>query len=109
MSWKVEFLQTRRGDYPVKEFIEKLEKKTYVRVLRSITLLINFGPYIREPYAKKLQPNLYELRIKGSESIRIFYTKVEEKYILVHAFKKKSQKIPQNELKIALDRIKKMI
>lgn len=109
MPWEVRFFQTARGDYPVKEFIEGLEKKTYARVLKSITILCNFGPFIRMPYSKKISANLYELWIKGAESVRIFYTNVGEKYFLVHAFKKKSQKIPPKELKIALDRIQNLI
>lgn len=109
MPWEVKFFQTARGDYPVKEFIEGLEKKTYARVLKSITMLCNFGPFIRMSYSKKISANLYELRTKGVESVRIFYTRVGGKYFLVHVFKKKSQKIPPKELKIALDRIKDLI
>lgn len=103
MAWKVYFFQTAREDYAVKEFIEKLEKKTYARVLKSISLLCDFGPFIKMPYSKKFSPHLYELRIKGAESIRILYTKIKEDYFLVHAFKKKKQKIPQRELEIALE------
>lgn len=108
MAWKVKFFQTKRGDYPVKEFIERLEKKTYARALKSITILCDFGPFIRMPYSKKVGSHLFELRIKGAESIRILYTQIGEKYFLVHAFKKKGQKIPQKELKIALDRAKEL-
>jgi len=107
--WKVKFFQTKRGNYPVKEFIEKLEKKTYARALRSIALLQKFGPFLKMPYSKKIAPGLYELRIKGAEAIRIFYTLVNGKYYLLHAFKKKRQKIPEKEIKLGLDRIKELI
>ncbi|MFZ5366578.1 MAG: type II toxin-antitoxin system RelE/ParE family toxin [Patescibacteria group bacterium] len=108
MAWKVKFFQTKRGDYPVKEFIEKLEKKTYTRALKSITLLSNFGPFVRMPYSKKIAPHLYELRIKGAESIRILYVQVNQVYYLVHIFKKKTDKIPMREIKTALDRAKEL-
>jgi len=107
--WKVKFFQTTRGNYPVKEFIEKLEKKTYARALRSITLLQEFGPFLRMPYSKKIGQGLYELRVKGVEAIRIFYTQANEEYYLVHAFKKKTQKIPKQEIKLGLDRVKELI
>jgi phage-related protein len=106
---KVKFFQTARGNYPVKEFIERLEKKSYARVLRSMSLLQEFGPSLRMPYSKKIASKLYELRIKGVEAIRIFYTQANEEYYLVHAFKKKSQKTPKQELQLALDRIKELI
>ena len=108
MAWKVKFFQTGRGDYPVREFIEKLEKKTYTRALRSITMLQNFGPFVKMPYSKKIAPDLYELRIKGAESIRIFYTQVGQVYYFVHAFRKKTDKIPTREIKTALDRAKEL-
>jgi len=107
--WKVKFFQTARGNYPVKEFIEKLEKKTYARALRSITLLQRFGPFLKMPYSKKIASRLYELRIKGVEAVRIFYTQVDEEYYLVHVFKKKAPKTPNKEIKISLDRVNELI
>jgi phage-related protein len=104
MSWKVKFFQTRRGDYPVKDFIERLDKKTYSRALKTITLLHNFGPFMRMPYSKKITSSVLELRIKGAESIRILYSPHKQEFYLLHAFKKKTQKIPRRELEIALDR-----
>ena len=106
--WKVNLFQTARGDYPVKEFIEKLEKKAYVRALRSIAILQDFGPFLRMPYSRKIAPQLYELRVKGAEAIRIFYTRIDQKYYLVHAFRKKKQKIPRKEIKTALDRTREL-
>jgi len=59
--------------------------------------------------SKKIKRNLYEIRIKGQDSYRIFYTKIKSIYYLVHMFKKKTQKIPKKEIKVALDRIKHII
>ncbi|OGE08123.1 hypothetical protein A3A60_04370 [Candidatus Curtissbacteria bacterium RIFCSPLOWO2_01_FULL_42_26] len=92
--------------YPVKEFMEEQSEEVYTRILRSIKLLRDGGPFLRPPDAKKIDRNLYELRIRGKESIRIFYTKTSEGYILLHAFKKKTQKIPRRELKLAVDRMR---
>lgn len=39
MAWIVKFFQTARGDYPVKEFIEKQDEATYAKVLQHIKLL----------------------------------------------------------------------
>lgn len=109
MSWIVKFFQTAKGNYPVKEFIEEQDETTYAKVLHSIRLLVNNGPYLKPPYIKKLQHGLYELRISGKNSMRIFYTAYKREYYLQHAFKKKSQKIPSRELKTALDRIKNLV
>ncbi len=109
MSWKVKFFQTVRGDAPVKEFIELLERSGYLKAFRTIRLLEKFGPFIKPPYAKKIQGTLYELRVVGKDSIRIFYTQQKDAYYILHAFKKKTQKTPQKEIQIALDRMKEII
>lgn len=109
MAWKVYFFQTVRGDCPVKEFIKEQDEATYAKILRSILLLKNHGPYLKPPYIKKLQDELYELRISGKIAIRIFYTRRHDGYYLFHAFKKKSEKTPSRELKTALDRMGEII
>jgi len=109
MTWKVLFFQTAKGDFPVKDFIKEQDKATYAKVLQSIKLLANNGPFLKPPYIKKLQDKLYELRISGKVAIRIFYTMVNNEYYLLHAFKKKSQKTPSQKLKVALDRMKEIV
>lgn len=106
MAWKVKFFQTVRGEYPVKEFIEKQDESTKTRINLSIRLLIDFAPFLKPPDIKKLQD---ELRITGKISVRILYTLVNSEYYLLHVFKKKSQKIPPKEIKIAVDRAKQLI
>lgn len=107
--WKVNFFQTARGDSPVKDFMKEQDENTYAKILSSIVLLRNGGPFLKPPYIKKLQDKLYELRISGVSAIRIFYTFKNGEYYLLHVFKKKSQKIPSKELKIAIDRIREIV
>lgn len=109
MAWRVLFFQTARGDFPVEDFIKEQNEATYAKVLQSMKLLANNGPFLKPPYIKKLQNKLYELRISGKVAIRIFYTIANNDYYLLHAFKKKSQKTPSKELKVALDRMKEIV
>jgi phage-related protein len=53
---------------------------------------------------------LLELRIKSKEGIaRVFYcTVINKRIVMLHVFIKKSQKIPQKELMIALARLKEV-
>ncbi len=108
-TWKVRFFQTSRGDSPVEEFIKEQDETTYAKILNAAALLKNGGPFLKPPYIKKIQDKLYELRIFGAAAVRIFYTIKNEEYYLLHAFKKKSQKTPSKELKIAIDRMKELI
>ena len=109
MSWNVKFFQTPRGNYPVKEFIEEQDEATYAKTLHLIRLLGNNGPYLKPPYIKKVFDKLYELRISGKIAVRILYTMAHNEYYLLHAFKKQSQKAPKRELKIAIDRMGKIV
>lgn len=107
--WIINFFQTSRGENPILEFIENQDKPTQTKITHAIDLLEKGGPFLKPPYMKKLQSGLYELRISGKIPIRIFYTMQNGEYHLLHAFKKKSQKTPSKELKIALDRLKELI
>ena len=108
MAWKVNFFQTARGDYPVKDFIEEQDEATKTKIGHSVRLLIDYGPFLKPPDIKKLRDKLYELRIPGRTAVRIFYTITGGEYYLLHAFKKKTQKTPAREMKVAIDRIKEI-
>ena len=86
----------------VEKLIASLEKPTIAKVLRTIDLLEKFGHRLGMPHSKKVKKDLFELRIRGKQEIRIFYGFHKKQIILVHAFIKKSQKTPQRELKAAL-------
>lgn len=77
------------------------------RYLHLTDLIIEFGPNLGMPHTRALKDKLFELRIKGKEGIgRVFFcTKIEKNIIILHSFIKKSQKIPEKELRIARKRL----
>ena len=109
MRYQIKLFQTARGDYPVNKFVEEQDPTTYSKILHTIGLLKNHGYYLRMPFSKKLGDKLYELRITSKVAARILYTTHNSVFYLLHAFKKKAQKTPRKEIKIALDRIKKIV
>ena len=106
MIWKIFLYTTCRNEKPVKEFIKSLSSTSIAKVSHTIDLLKECGSFLKMPHSKKIKDNLYELRIRGEQEIRIFYTFKNRDIYLLHAFQKQSQKTPQKELKIALERIK---
>lgn len=102
-QWKVELYKSASGDKPLEEFIESLEAKARLKAFHAIELLKEFGLGVKYPHVKKLAgTNLWELRILGEDSIRIFYVAVEgQTFLLLHGFKKKRQKTPSKEIRIA--------
>ena len=105
MPWKIIFFKTPRGEKPVEHFIDSLDEKAESKVFRSLDLLRDYGPALIMPHAKKISSQLYELRVRGTIEIRIFYTFRGNIIYLVHAFQKKSQKIPSRELETAKNRL----
>lgn len=109
MAWEVRHYISRRGQSPVQDFIESLDDRTQQKVLDSIAILRDSGPFLKPPYMKKLEVNLYELRVKSTVAVRIFYSPKTGIYYLLHAFVKKTQKTPDKELRVAIDRMKELI
>ena len=99
-------MRVRSFDKSIGKFIESLDKKTGPKVVRTIELLEEYGPQLGMPHSRKVRENIFELRIRGIQEVRIFYVFHKGSVILLDAFLKKSQKIPQKELQIALQRAK---
>ena len=92
----------------IEKFIKSLGKQTIAKILRTIDLLERFGCNLGLPHSKKISKKLFELRIHGVQEIRIFYVFYKNSVVLLHIFKKKTQKLSQKEIKIALQRFKKL-
>ena len=73
------------------------------KVLRTVSLLGDSGPTLREPYSKPLENGIFELRAKqGSDITRVLYFFiVGKKAVLTNGFIKKSQKTPKAEKELA--------
>lgn len=108
VRWKITYYKTSSGKYPVKEFIDALEETPRARVYNTLELLTEFGINLGMPHAKKVAGTpLWELRVLGEKSLRIFYVaKVGKEFLMLHAFTKKKQKTPRKEIKTALARLK---
>ena len=103
MKWTIVFYSTADGDTPVQVFIEGLSKRQQAKVLRNVALLREHGTTLREPYVKLLGDGLWELRtVFGGDAFRIIYfTWIGERFVLLHAFRKKTQKTPRGEIEMA--------
>lgn len=93
-------------DDEINKFIYTLPKETIAKVLRTLDLLEKFSYKLGSPHTKKIQKNLFELRIIGKDQVRLFYTFIKPNIIVLCGFRKKSQKIPTRELRRALMKLK---
>lgn len=104
MKWKVIEYETGRGERPVAEFIKKQQPQAIAKIAHLVDLLEIHGVFLGMPHAKKLEANLYELRIRGKEEIRIIYGFKGKTIFLLHGFKKQKQETPPKEIATARQR-----
>lgn len=107
---EIEYFKT--GDRsPVIEFLDSLQKKERAKVLRNVELVKQFGLSAGANYVEPLGNGLFSLKTTFSGVyIRIlFFTVVGNKLIMLSGFKKKTNKIPGDELEIAKRRRKEYL
>ena len=105
MSFEINYFHVR-----VLAEIESWPVDVVADYARLVELLIEHGPSLRLPHSRAFGDGLFELRPKGRSGIgRAFYCYMVGKQVIVlHAFIKKSQQTPDNELKLARKRLKEV-
>ena len=105
--YKVVLYKTETGYCPFEVFINDLRKDGSKQDLEKIKLYIRLlednGEEIiyNSNWAKKLNSVVYELRPR-SNRILYFYCTSNNEYVLLHGFKKKTQKTPAEEIEKAI-------
>jgi phage-related protein len=100
--WTVEFYTDVRGRRPAWEFVQALPAKEYAAMLRALDLLQEFGVCLKMPHVAPVEKGLWELR---AEAGRLFYfAHTGRRFIILHGYRKKSQKAPRREIEMALRR-----
>ena len=79
MIYKIEYLILPNGKAPVVEWLNSLDSIFRKRINQRILRLEegNFGDF------KKLSDDIYELRFTFGKGYRIYYTKIENKIVLL--------------------------
>jgi len=106
VPWKVEIL-----DHRVVKELDSLAVDVRQRFLRIAELIEKHGrAAMHEPHVKHLEGKLWEMRMKGRDSIAraVFITAVGERVVVLHAFEKKTQRTPTRALEIARQRAKEV-
>lgn len=98
------FFIDERGDNPVKEFIGKLPLKDQAKIKAYLDELQKQGHNMRRPMADYLGEGVYELR-PGDNRIFYFFF-LRKNAVLLHAIRKKTDKIPLEDLSLCLKRKK---
>ena len=108
LLYKILFYEEKGGKSPVFEFLENLRVKAnkskdcriqYKQAVLAIQLLQDNGTWLSSDVTKHIDENIWELRPGNN---RIFYFMTDgDTFVLLHVFRKKTQKIPTREIEQA--------
>jgi phage-related protein len=102
---RVVFFRTSAGLEPVRSWLQSLTREARKAIGEDIKTA-QFGWPLGMPLIRKLEPNLWEVRSRIPEGIaRVVFSVGEGNMVLLHAFIKKSQRTPLDELKTARQRL----
>lgn len=100
--WTVEFFDAR-----VKADLERLPEDMIAQFLRISRMIREHGlGQIHEPYVKHLEGPLWEIRMRGRDGIAraAYVTAAYKTVIVVHVFRKKTQKTDRRDIDMAMKR-----
>jgi phage-related protein len=107
MKLKIYFYKSSRGDEIVKKHIKSLDQNTIKIIDAFFSKFRGDENFRKMPYCRKVSRDIFEIRIKTKLGYRILFAyMVDDVVLLLHIFKKKSNKIPKKELKLAIQRLK---
>ena len=105
MSWRVEFYRTPNGRAPVEDYLDELSSSEAAKAVRALELLRTYGIELGMPHVRHLRGGLYEFRLRGQREHRVLYVALTgQRFLLLHAFTKKTQQTPPNEIALAEQR-----
>ncbi len=108
MKYTIEFYEQTNGESDVWNFLENLRNKAatskdariqYKQLSLYIQLLQDNGTLLPDNIAKHLEENIWELRPGNNRVLYFFYD--NGTFVLLHHFRKKSQKTPRREIERA--------
>jgi phage-related protein len=105
---EIRFFKTGAGSEPVRDWLKKLpitDRHTLGEDLKTVP----FGWPLGMPLVRKMESDLWEVRVRLDKRIaRILFTVEDTFIVLLHDFIKKSQATPADDLKLARQRLKQM-
>ena len=107
---EVRFYESVSGKIPVKEFLSRLLDIDQKRIEARIKAIRKYGLDAVGLEFRFIDSKLWEIKIRSvAGSYRLFYiTFKNEIMVILHGYKKQSQKAPSRELKIAKQRMKEV-
>jgi|SRR6185312_803727 len=101
---RITFYKTPRGESPFEIFLEGHNDKVRTKFGKLVVALEEHGPDLKRPYADVLRDGIRELRVGfGGNAYRaLYFFFVRDTIVITHAFTKKTDAVPNQEIDRAL-------
>jgi phage-related protein len=100
------FFQSDRGNEPVRDWLKELSASDR-KVIGEDIKTVQFGWPLGMPLVRHMEGDIWEIRVKLENRIaRIFFCLEGSTMVLLHAFIKKQQATPKQDLDLAKERLK---
>jgi phage-related protein len=108
---KVQFYQTENGVEPVRKWLKEELTEEDRKLIGEDVKTVQEGFPMGMPLVRSLGSGLWEVRsnITSKRIARILFSHHADRLILLHGFVKKTQKTPCNEIRLALDRLNRLM
>jgi phage-related protein len=105
--WRIVFYKDSRGHSPIAEYLNVLSVAEQAAAEEAFRLLQEFGLSLGMPHARHVSGKMWELRPGAN---RFFYfAYVGRRFVILHAYRKQSQKTPPPELTLAERRLAEVL
>lgn len=106
----VVFFRTENGREPAQEFLDTLTPQQLLKVEFVFRLIEDTKGFVPANFFKKLSgaPDIWEIRVSALGSALRFLSFIDQGSLIIvtHGFDKKTPKIPQREIRLAVSRKK---
>lgn len=111
-NYQIEYYKnSNTGKEPIIDYLDSLNEKVQAKIVSYIDLLLENKGKLKYPYARHVKDKIWELRIDFAKNYHriLYFIFTGKRIILLHAFSKKTDKIPKRELEKTINNYKDFI
>jgi len=104
-KWFVSLYQKANGRCPVQDYLEDLIADDKARAINKLKKLGKYGIQMGPPHVVHVRDRIYRLRLRTNHGHHrfLFFLFQGKKFIILHAFTKQTDAIPQKEIDMAMN------
>ena len=105
------YYRTASGRSPVEDHLDSFDLETQAYIDEALDTFCDEFPEVESVSVRPLRGKLWEIRVKDhrGRNHRLLYVVVGKTLLILHAFVKTTAKTPKKELKLALQRLGRVL